>query len=153
MISFSLRLSPIPDFRICRFIKDHFAESFRLMPESPPRKQQEEKWISSATLLEAAEIKAPSSPPPNPKTPEPQMPFVPSFSIVTPNGHSPRSILSSPGSNKGSPGSNLTPMQFMRRADADPTSLRPVTPSKTPTGHRPRTQAVPPSAISSVWRP
>ncbi|KAF6762580.1 hypothetical protein DFP72DRAFT_987076 [Ephemerocybe angulata] len=145
---------------LSKFIKDHFAESFRLMPESPPRgsggKQQEEKWISSATLLEQTEqTDSPQfPPPPPPKTPEPTGPFVPSFSLLTPSGQSPRSILSSPGtpgSNKGTSTASLTPMQFIRRADpTDPTLLRPITPSKP--SSLSRNPPVTPSR-GAVWRP
>ncbi|KAJ6627567.1 hypothetical protein B0H10DRAFT_2210475 [Mycena sp. CBHHK59/15] len=97
---------------LSKFIKDHFADSFRLVPESPPRQPGggETKWISSTTLLEAQE---PETPPQSPRTPEPHGFSMPSFSIMTPSGHSPQSLKSSP-SNKGSP-SALTPLQFIRR--------------------------------------
>ncbi|KAI6101566.1 hypothetical protein EDD16DRAFT_1649308 [Pisolithus croceorrhizus] len=59
---------------LSKFIKDHFADVFRIMPpESPSRfgsprfGSREERWISSATLLEAPEII--TSPP---RTPEPR---------------------------------------------------------------------------------
>jgi len=127
-----------------RFIKDHFADSFRLMPDSPPRVgAREEKWISSATLTEA-----PETPPLSPRTPEPKVPFVPSFSLSTPSGQSPQSLKSSP-STKGSP---LTPLQFIRRADSDAPVLRPVTPSK-PSILRTRNTITHTPARSSVWRP
>ncbi|KAF8076120.1 hypothetical protein FPV67DRAFT_1405975 [Lyophyllum atratum] len=138
---------------LSKFIKDHFADTFRLLPESPPRPgAQEERWISSTTLLEApAEV---DSPPVPPRTPEPTMPFVPSFSLSTPSGQSPRSMKSASNSPsaKGSPG--LTPLQFMRRADME-TILRPVTPSRPSTILRPRS-TVPQTqtpARNSVWRP
>ncbi|EGO01684.1 hypothetical protein SERLA73DRAFT_158900 [Serpula lacrymans var. lacrymans S7.3] len=135
---------------LSKFIKDHFADLFRIMPpESPSRfgsprfGSKEERWISSATLLEAPEIM--TTPPP--RTPEPRGPFVPSFAISTPGGHSPHSMKSTPSS-----GSPLAPLQFMRRADIECPAFRPVTPSKTPT-HRPR-QSVPSTpARHSVWRP
>ncbi|KAF8165017.1 hypothetical protein B0H34DRAFT_793453 [Crassisporium funariophilum] len=130
---------------LSKFIKNHFAESFRLAPESPPRYGvQEEKWISSATLLEAPDI---GSPPPPPRTPEPKVPFMPSFSLMTPSGQSPHSLKSSPSA-KGSP---LTPLQFIRRAEPDHTLLRPVTPSKTPLRSRATNTTTPSRA--SVWRP
>lgn len=131
-----------------RFIKDHFADSFRLIPESPPRPgAPEEKWISSATLLEAPET---DIPPASPRTPEPKMPFVPSFSLSTPSGQSPHSMKSNSPSVRGSP---LTPLQFIRRADVD-AMLRPVTPSKPPTlrARNPATHVHTP-ARNSVWRP
>lgn len=129
-----------------RFIKDHFADLFRLMPDSPPRPgAQEEKWISSVTLLETPEIV--ENPPMPPRTPEPKAPFVPSFSLSTPSGQSPHSLKSTPSS-----GSPLTPLQFMRRADADAPLLRPATPSKAPT-LRARHTAPHTPARNSIWRP
>lgn len=129
-----------------RFIQDHFAESFRIAPESPPRAGgQEERWISSASLLEARGSNILQTPP---RTPEPILPFVPSFSLMTPGGQSPRSLKSSP-SNKGSPG--LTPLQFIRRAEPDLTLLRPTTPSKAPL--RPRVPNPSTHSRNSVWRP
>jgi hypothetical protein len=127
-----------------RFINDHFAESFRLAPESPPRPgAPEEKWISSATLLEAPELATP------PRTPEPRLPFVPSFALSTPSGHSPHSIKSNSPSVKGSP---LTPLQFIRRADVD-AMLRPVTPSKPPSVRTRNTAPNTPMTRNSIWRP
>ncbi|KAH7916155.1 hypothetical protein BJ138DRAFT_1053407 [Hygrophoropsis aurantiaca] len=135
---------------LSKFIKGHFADLFRIMPpESPPRYgsprfgSREEKWISSATLLEAPEIIA--TPPP--RTPEPRGPFVPLFTLSTPSWNSPHSVKSSPSS-----GSPLAPLQFMRRADVDPNTLRPVTPSKTPT-QRPRSSVPSTPARHSLWRP
>ncbi|KAH7930014.1 hypothetical protein BV22DRAFT_1079617 [Leucogyrophana mollusca] len=135
---------------LSKFIKGHFADLFRIMPpESPPRYgsprfgSREEKWISSATLLEAPEII--TSPPP--RTPEPKGPFVPSFTLSTPGGRSPHSVKSTPSS-----GSPLAPLQFMRRADMDPSALRPVTPSKPPT-QRPRSSVPSTPARHSLWRP
>src|SRR4051812_28509788 len=84
----------------------------------------EEKWISSASLLEASEhTHSPSSPP---RTPEPKL-RIPSFSLNTPGGRSPPTLYST--SSNGSPTNALTPLQFMRRAEVDPLVL-PVTPSK-----------------------
>ncbi|RDB23195.1 hypothetical protein Hypma_009619 [Hypsizygus marmoreus] len=136
---------------LSKFIKDHFADSFRLMPDSPPRPgAPEEKWISSATLLEAPEFETPPLPPGPPRTPEPTMPFVPSFSLSTPSGQSPRSVKSNSPSTKGSP---LTAIQFIRRADVD-AMLRPVTPSKPPTLRtRTPTAYTNTPARNSVWRP
>jgi Growth-Arrest-Specific Protein 2 Domain len=130
----------------CRFIKDHFADAFRILPESPPRHGAgEEKWINSMTLLEAAETN--EAPPQPPRTPEPVMPFVPSLSLLTPNGQSPRSLRSTP-----STGSPLMPMQFMRRADAENSYLRPATPSKSNT-HRLGKSAPTTPSRHLVWRP
>ncbi|KAG6841318.1 hypothetical protein C0991_012317 [Blastosporella zonata] len=138
---------------LSKFIKDHFADSFRILPESPPRfgGAPEEKWISSTTLLDASIEVEPPCPP---RTPEPTMPFVPSFSLSTPNGKSPRSLHSASNSpsTKGSP---LTPLQFIRRADHVDNILRPGTPSRPSTNPRPRgamTQNHTP-ARHSIWRP
>ncbi|KAG1753785.1 uncharacterized protein EDB91DRAFT_1099814 [Suillus paluster] len=131
---------------LSKFIKDHFADIFRIIPpESPPKfgsprfGSREEKWISSATLLEAPEIV--TTPPP--RTPEPRGPFLPSFTISTPGARSPQSVKSTPSS-----GSPLAPLQFMRRAD--PEAIRPVTPSKP---HRPRTSIPNTPARHNLWRP
>ncbi|KAG5729725.1 hypothetical protein E4T56_gene1064 [Termitomyces sp. T112] len=136
---------------LSKFIRDHFADSFRLLSESPPRfGSSEEKWISSSTLLEApVEV---VTPPVLPRTPEPTVPFVPSFSISTPDGKSPRSLHSASNSpsTKGSP---LTPLQFIRRADVD-NILRPGTPSKPSTTFSPGaiTQTHT-STRNLIWRP
>lgn len=131
---------------LSKFIKDHFADIFRIIPpESPPKfgsprfGSREEKWISSATLLEAPEIV--TTPPP--RTPEPRGPFLPSFTISTPGAHSPHSVKSTPSS-----GSPLAPLQFLRRADPD--AMRPITPSKP---HRPRTSIPNTPARHNLWRP
>ncbi|KAF9534910.1 hypothetical protein CPB83DRAFT_843135 [Crepidotus variabilis] len=131
---------------LSKFIKDHFADSFRIMPESPPRQgTQEGKWISSSTLLEGRDDD--TTPPAAPRTPEPTLPYVPTFSLLTPSGQSPRSLKSSPSA-QGSP---LTPLQFMRRADPElSTHLRPSTPSKTPVPGRSK---MPVSPGGPVWRP
>ncbi|PFH52651.1 hypothetical protein AMATHDRAFT_46193 [Amanita thiersii Skay4041] len=153
---------------LSRFIKDHFAESFRILPptDSPPRAgPKEEKWISSATLLESTENGTPTQPqnqivlmvPRPPSTPEPGSSFpLPLFAVTTPSvaKRSPLSAHSSPSTKGASGGSPLTPMQFLRRADYDPTTNRPVTPSKPPS----RARNVPPTPSHSytkqgVWRP
>ena len=126
-----------------RFIRNHFADSFRLMTEGSPGSAsgREEKWISSSTLLETPEeTRTPLDPP---RTPEPKE--LPSFAFTTPSGRSPLSVKSSP-STAGSP---LTPLQFMRRAEHEPIFLRPETPSK-PATHR--TPLHTPSR-GAVWRP
>ncbi|KAI5894093.1 uncharacterized protein SCHCODRAFT_02623709 [Schizophyllum commune H4-8] len=140
---------------LSKFISEHFADSFRVLETSPPRPgQAEEKWISSATLLEAAEIT--DRPLRSPHTPEPGE--LPSFAIVSPDAHSPRSLKSSPGSSRGNGSPGLTPLQFLRRADpeASPLPLRPATPTRStastvhsrmrsPGGYTPNR--------NSVWRP
>ncbi|KAL0949906.1 hypothetical protein HGRIS_009934 [Hohenbuehelia grisea] len=133
---------------LSKFIRDHFADSFRLLPESPHRHQgaQEEKWISSTTLLEKTQTNdTPLTPP---RTPEPRFPFVPSFALSTPSGGSPHSVKSSP-STKGSP---LTPLQFMRRAEPEAPFLRPSTPTKA-SGSRTKRTMPPTPARNSIWRP
>ena len=138
------------DSNLCnRFIKDHFAESFQIAtPESPPRYGgQEQKWISSATLLEGPEIENSPLQPPPPRTPEPTFPFKPSFSLMTPSGQSPRSLKSSPSIH----GSPLTPLQYIRRAEPDSTLLHPVTPSKAQLRSRAINLHTP--SRPSVWRP
>ncbi|KAH9894215.1 hypothetical protein C8Q73DRAFT_694913 [Cubamyces lactineus] len=109
---------------LSKFIKDHFADAFRLLPDtSPPRlASREEKWISSTSLAQAAEIMTPPMPP---RTPEPKDGFIPSFALSTPNGTSPKSIKGSPSS-----GSPLHALQFIRRAERDPASYRPETPTR-----------------------
>ncbi|KAF9490531.1 hypothetical protein BDN71DRAFT_1454139 [Pleurotus eryngii] len=134
---------------LSKFIRDHCAESFRLMPESPPRPGAgEERWINSASLLEAAEV---TSPPLPPRTPEPRFPFVPTFALSTPTSKSPQSVKSSP-STKGSP---LTPLQFIRRAEPDAPLLRPMTPSKLSSlsSSRAKRSMPPTPARHAVWRP
>lgn len=130
--------------RKSRFIKDHFADLFQFMPTDSPvhSAAQEDKWISSATLLEAPET--PGTPP---RTPEPKGPLVPSFSLLTPSGQSPRSIRST--SSSGSP---LTPMQFMRLAEQAGPGLRPISPSRAPMLRARNTAPNTPSR-NSVWRP
>ena len=129
------------------FIKTHFADQFRFMPvESPPRPTaaQGEEWINSSTLLPPADIVV--SPPRAPRTPEPKGPFLPSFSLMTPSGQSPRSLKSTPSS-----GSPLTPLQFMRRVEQySPGSLRPSSPSTT---GRPGHSAPNTPSRNPLWRP
>ncbi|KAF8665600.1 hypothetical protein AX16_000057 [Volvariella volvacea WC 439] len=135
---------------LSKFIRDHFAESFRLVPESP-QSGTEEKWISAMTLLEQAEAEAEQegdTVPEPPRTPEPKSGFVPSFTLSSPNGRSPGSITSNPTTPKGSP---LAPIQFMRRADPE-LLLRPGTPTKPPLT-RSRSPAPAGPARNSVWRP
>jgi hypothetical protein len=153
-----------------RFIKTHYADIFRLLPESPIRAHKEEKWINSTTLLEAPENdENVAAVPQHPSTPEPKSPFVPTFSLSTPSGQSPKSLTSAP-----STGSPLTPLQFMRRADADAPVLLPVTPSKPSSNQNQRARTTPntpaqphlvqphalltpshhhPAARTSIWRP
>ncbi|KAJ4472220.1 hypothetical protein J3R30DRAFT_3298867 [Lentinula aciculospora] len=133
---------------LSKFIRDHFADSFRLLAASDSpgmHASGEERWISSATLLEEREQNTPPGPP---RTPEPKGPLLPSFSLSTPSGHSPQSLMSTP-STKGSP---LTPLQFMRRADPEaPFFARPETPTKSPS--RARTNNAHTPARQSIWRP
>ncbi|KAJ3532174.1 hypothetical protein NM688_g7460 [Phlebia brevispora] len=106
---------------LSKFIKEHFADAFRLLPDSPVRaKGSEEKWISSATLTQAIQVREANTPLSPPRTPEPRSP-IPSFAILTP---SPRSVESS--------GSPLRAIQFIRRADRDSPVFRPDTPTRAP---------------------
>jgi hypothetical protein len=145
-----LRVQVLISAATYRFIQNHFADSFKLHTDSPPSmlgKNQEEKWISAATLLDPSTQSATPQPEP-PKTPEPKGPFIPSFSLLTPTGHSPRSIpSSSPSLKTGSP---LTALQYMRKAGPDP-NLRPGTPTKAPL----RARNTPTANIGrpGVWRP
>ena len=89
-----------------RFIKDHFADLFRMIPESPNTGTKKEKWISASTLkIEGPSLDSPGSP----------VPFLPSFAISTPDGS-----LTQPFQANLSVGSPLTPMQFLRRVDEPP---------------------------------
>ncbi|TDL29453.1 hypothetical protein BD410DRAFT_823579 [Rickenella mellea] len=135
---------------LSKFIQDHFADSFRLMPDSPQRPgSKSEKWISSSTLLETPEVE--SSPPQIASSPEPHSPFLPpSFAISTPEGKSTRSLTS--GSSPGSP--PLVPFQFMRRADVGASVIRPASPPlRTPGRPRSSVSSVNTPARHSVWRP
>lgn len=124
-----------------RFIRDHFADAFRILPESPRLGSRDEMWINSTSLSQAAIL---MTPPNAPKTPEPRDAFIPSFALSTPGGTSPKSIRTG-----SSPGSPLTPLQFLRRADIDMSS-RPETPSKT----RPGISSVLSSPVRQpAWRP
>ncbi|KZT20743.1 hypothetical protein NEOLEDRAFT_1140266 [Neolentinus lepideus HHB14362 ss-1] len=130
---------------LSKFIKDHFADLFRLMPESPPgtTTAREEKWISSRTLLDNAGDSYRS------QTPELKDPPLPTFALSTPSGKSPHSIKSTSSSG----GSPLTPLQFMRRAEG---IERPVTPTKPPPSVVRKRKLIPntPSrAPAPVWRP
>ncbi|QRV73026.1 hypothetical protein RhiJN_01040 [Ceratobasidium sp. AG-Ba] len=118
---------------LSKFIKDHFAHLFRLLPvTTPPHVPQDEgpRWISSTTLQEDNED-TPTKPPrqfiPKPTTPEPRRAPsraspspVPSFR--TPTGISPQ------GGTSSSHSSPLTPIQFMRRADDAGPRARPTSP-------------------------
>ena len=117
------------DLTSTRFIKDHFADVFRLLPTLPEggvaMGSTEEQWISSTTLLEANETpETPEAAGRLLKTPEPKH-ISPTINLSTPSGKSPHSIRSSSGG-----GSPLAGLQFMRRAEG---LQRPVTPSKSPT--------------------
>ncbi|KAI0698913.1 hypothetical protein BC835DRAFT_628774 [Cytidiella melzeri] len=133
---------------LSKFIKEHFADAFRVLPlpESPPPKSraQEEKWVSSATLAQALSDKA-QSPPLPPQTPEPRLPFIPSFALSTPSGTSPRTIKSS---SPGSPQA-LHPIQFIRRAERESLTARPDTPSKGPRS----TSSLSNNPRQPIWRP
>ncbi|CDO74091.1 hypothetical protein BN946_scf185043.g141 [Trametes cinnabarina] len=130
---------------LSKFIKDHFADAFRLLPDaSPPRLgAREEKWISSASLAQAVETLTPPHPP---RTPEPKEGMIPSFALSTPNGTSPKSIKGSPGS-----GSPLHALQFIRRAERDPSTYRPETPTRS--SRSGITSVLNTPARQPAWRP
>ncbi|KAI0676820.1 hypothetical protein C8Q78DRAFT_47766 [Trametes maxima] len=130
---------------LSRFIKDHFADAFRLLPDaSPPRiGAREEMWISSATLAQAGELMTPPMPP---RTPEPKEGYIPSFALSTPNGTSPKSLKGSP-----SPGSPLHALQFIRRAERDTPSYRPETPTRS--SRSGITSVLNTPARQPAWRP
>lgn len=139
----SAHICALTRYILGRFIKEHFADAFRVLPESPPRMgAREEKWISSATLQQSS-IQEVLSPPLHPSTPEPHGSHIPSFALSTPTGTSPKSIKSS------SPGSPLQPIQFIRRADRESPMLR----TDTPTGTRPISVAHNPKHPHPAWRP
>ncbi|KDQ20724.1 hypothetical protein BOTBODRAFT_50789 [Botryobasidium botryosum FD-172 SS1] len=109
---------------LSKFIKDHFAHLFRIMPPgSPPNvnASREERWISSSTLLETPEpptiTATPSADEPPyrpPSTPEPKnRPQGGRSSHLSPHSLSPTVPFLLPRS----PVSPLAPLQFIRRAD------------------------------------
>ncbi|KAI0068892.1 hypothetical protein BV25DRAFT_1844712 [Artomyces pyxidatus] len=132
---------------LSNFIQTHFADMFRAMPDvTSSFGSKEEKWISSATLLEAPEIIG--SPPRPPRTPERHStPPIPSFALSTPSGRSPQSLKST-----SSPGSPLTPLQFLRRAEVDGMGMRPVTPTKSSVLRSRNTVPLTP-ARTPAWKP
>ncbi|KAL5527398.1 hypothetical protein ACEPAG_6189 [Sanghuangporus baumii] len=99
---------------LSKFIKGHFADLFRLLPETPPRPgsaSKEQRWINATSLRnaerDASLTKSPGSPDSSGRN-------VPSFAISTPDGTQ----------RTGSPGSSpLTPFQFIRRADANASEI------------------------------
>ncbi|EMD41096.1 hypothetical protein CERSUDRAFT_111672 [Gelatoporia subvermispora B] len=131
---------------LSKFIKEHFADAFRILPDnspsSPRLRSREEKWISSTSLTHAAENLSNGLP----RTPEPGSPSVPTFSLLTPSGTSPKSVKTA-----SSPSSPLTPLQFLRRADRESPVYRPDTPSRS--SRSGRTSALNTPARPPVWRP
>ncbi|KAG8903372.1 hypothetical protein FRB99_003394 [Tulasnella sp. 403] len=145
---------------LSKFLRGHF-DLFRVMPiqaipGSPPR-EEEERWISSDTLLTPQDPSSSTSPllrpqQHGPKTPEPRRPSRVSLSpldqaFITPvptvggsplgpNRGSSRSPMQRSVMSMSPHGSPLTPLQFLRRADDGhphlplPTvTIRPTTPS------------------------
>ncbi|KAL6306770.1 hypothetical protein BKA93DRAFT_728696 [Sparassis latifolia] len=141
---------------LSKFIKDHFADAFRILPESPPRPprasvgSRDEKWVNSATFSQAVDNMFPYQPP---GTPLPNLSFIPSFALSTPGGSSPKSIRSASPPSTGSP---LTALQFFRRAGRDSPSLRAESPSRSSRSMMSSMSSVlntPASSRPSVWRP
>ncbi|KAI9508653.1 hypothetical protein F5148DRAFT_1193951 [Russula earlei] len=124
---------------LSKFIQTHFADMFRLLPEPMPYLgSREEKWISSSTLLEAAELV--TTPPRPPKTPEP------SSGVLNRSKRTPH------------PGSPLTALQFLRRVDGEDGFLRPATPLKGSTLRNQSRASLPLPPLRSpnrapVWKP
>ncbi|KZT41118.1 hypothetical protein SISSUDRAFT_1126688 [Sistotremastrum suecicum HHB10207 ss-3] len=130
---------------LSKFIQDHFADLFRLIPSvalEQPRPSKEEHWISAATLAASALSESTGS---RPHTPEFKTSTIPSFALSTPSNKSPRSVDSSPGSP-----SSLTPLQFIRRAD-DTESIRPTSPPRIVRSGRSSLANTP--IRMAVWRP
>ena len=99
-----------------RFIKNHFADLFRIIPESPERLGiKEQRWLSASTLRRDSETSFTRIPP---GTPESLPPSLPSFALSTPEGTR-ASTVHTPSPNA----SPLTPLQFIRRAGLDQTEL------------------------------
>lgn len=143
---------------LSKFLRGHY-DMFRVMPTgiqgSPPR-EEEERWISSATLLAAGNAGPSTSGQTErgPTTPEPRRgsrvslsPMGPSVYfpggspiLVSRDGPSPlRGGTASPSSPRTRAGSSspLTPLQFMRKAESSAPDLptvviRPTTPSRIP---------------------
>ncbi|KLO15894.1 hypothetical protein SCHPADRAFT_901991 [Schizopora paradoxa] len=134
---------------LSKFIKDHFADLFRLMPESPPRPgTRDEKWISSSSLRRTSEEHT-TPEKRSTRSPEPPVPPLPAFAISTPDGSSNQAMLST-----SSVGSPLTPLQFMRRADAEPSEFSlSATPSRGSLSTRSKVSIPNTPSKSAVWRP
>ncbi|KAG8733220.1 hypothetical protein FRC11_007790, partial [Ceratobasidium sp. 423] len=118
---------------LSKFIKDHFADLFRLLPVASPPQNEGPRWISSATLLEETEqtpTRRPRSALGKPGTPEPRRApsrASPSPGIGAPTFHTPPGI--SPNTATGSSHSSpLTPIQFMRRVEDQGPRARPTSP-------------------------
>ncbi|EJD01433.1 uncharacterized protein FOMMEDRAFT_90275 [Fomitiporia mediterranea MF3/22] len=95
---------------LSKFIKDHFSDLFRMLPETPPRpgsSSKKEKWISAASLRNAEDANSSGSPDSITRN-------LPSFAFSTPDGTQ----------KSGSPiSSPLTPIQFIRRADPEASEI------------------------------
>ncbi|CAE6424995.1 unnamed protein product [Rhizoctonia solani] len=118
---------------LSKFIKDHFADLFRLLPVASPPQNEGPKWISAATLLEDTEqtpTRRPRSTLGKPGTPEPRRtpsrasvsPGINAPTFYTPPGISPHAGT---GSSHSSP---LAPIQFMRRVEDQGPRARPTSP-------------------------
>ncbi|KDN48146.1 hypothetical protein RSAG8_03162, partial [Rhizoctonia solani AG-8 WAC10335] len=118
---------------LSKFIKDHFADLFRLLPVASPPQNEGPKWISAATLLEDTEqtpTRRPRSALGKPGTPEPRRtpsrasvsPGINAPTFYTPPGISPHAGT---GSSHSSP---LAPIQFMRRVEDQGPRARPTSP-------------------------
>src|SRR5258708_18277409 len=91
-----------------RFIRDHFSHMFRVGSVSPTRikRQTEEKWVNSMTLLENMKEEEKTPPKERPSTPS-RLPV-----LLTPSSRSPPR-----GTTNTSP---LTPLQYIRKMGVEP---------------------------------
>lgn len=133
-----------------RFIKDHFADLFRVLPESPPRnKAKEEKWISSATVFKESTTRS-NVLSPRPMTPD-RTEAIPSLVLRTPEGRNGHTLsTSSPASPP------LTPLQFLRKAGSEAPMMLLSTPTKASSSKSKVPQAsnsLQTPARMAAWRP
>ncbi|CAE7226528.1 unnamed protein product [Rhizoctonia solani] len=94
---------------LSKFIKDHFADLFRLLPVASPPQNEGPRWLSSATLLEDIEqtpTRRPLSALGKPGTPEPRRApsrASPSPGINAPTFHTPPGIIYATSRGSGTP--------------------------------------------------
>jgi len=93
---------------LSKFIRDHFSHMFRVGSVSPTaiKRQTEEKWVNSITLLENMKEEEKTPPKDRPSTPS-RLPV-----LLTPSSRSP------PGGTTNT--SPLTPLQYIRKVGVEP---------------------------------